>query len=63
MFGSPNKRNQHSDSESISPVKIKIKDKYAIHSFLDTFNYLTEDDLEILATYEEEQARRLQTGF
>ena len=41
-----------------SPEKFKIKDKVAIPSFLQGFEYLTEDDLEILATYEEEQARR-----
>jgi len=51
------------DNELASPAKIKIKDKFAIPSFLDSFNYLTEDDLEILATFEEEQSRRLQTGF
>lgn len=41
-----------------SPEKMKIKNQYAIPSFLDGFDYLTEDDLDILATYEEEQARR-----
>ena len=46
-----------------SPEKFKIKDKVAIPSFLQGFEYLTEDDLEILATYEEEQARRQQTQF
>lgn len=44
-----------------SPEKFKIKDKMAIVSFLQGFEYLTEDDLEILAGYEEEQARRQQT--
>ena len=29
-----------------------------IPSFLDGFEYLTEEDLEILATFEEEQHRR-----
>jgi hypothetical protein len=29
-----------------------------IPSFLDGFEYLTEEDLEVLATFEEEQARR-----
>ena len=46
-----------------SPEKFKVKDKVAIPSFLQGFEYLTEDDLEILATYEEEQARRQQTQF
>lgn len=46
-----------------SPEKFKIKDKVAIPSFLQGFEYLTEDDLEILAAYEEEQARRAQTQF
>lgn len=46
-----------------SPEKFKIKDKTAIPSFLQGFEYLTEDDLEILASYEEEQARRTQTQF
>lgn len=41
-----------------SPEKFKVKDKVAIPSFLQGFEYLTEDDLEILAVYEEEQARR-----
>lgn len=41
-----------------SPEKFKVKDKMAIASFLQGFEYLTEDDLEILASYEEEQARR-----
>jgi len=44
-----------------SPTKLKAKDKNAIPSFLDGFNYLTEDDMEILATYEEEIGRRQQT--
>jgi hypothetical protein len=42
---------------------MKIKNQYAIPSFLDGFDYLTEDDLDILANYEEEQSRRLQTRF
>jgi hypothetical protein len=46
-----------------SPGKIKIKNQFAIPSFLDGFDYLTEDDLDILATYEEEQSRRQQTRF
>ena len=37
-----------------SPEKFKIKDNVAIPSFLQGFEYLTEDDLEILAVYEEE---------
>jgi len=37
-----------------SPSKIKVKDKYAIPSFLDGFQHLTEEDLDMLATFEEE---------
>lgn len=37
-----------------SPEKLIIKNQYVIPSFLDGFDYLNEDDLEILATYEEE---------
>ena len=40
--------------EAASPEKMKIKNQFAIPSFLDGFEYLTEDDLDILATYEEE---------
>jgi len=40
--------------ELASPEKIKLKNQYAIPSFLDGFDYLTEDDLDILANYEEE---------
>jgi hypothetical protein len=36
-----------------------VKDKAAIPSFLDGFNYLTEDDLEMLAQYEEECQQRM----
>jgi len=46
---SPSKKHELS-----SPEKVKIKNQYAIPSFLDGFDYLTEDDLDILATYEEE---------
>lgn len=38
----------------ISPEKMKVKGQYAIPSFLDGFDYLTEEDLDVLATYEEE---------
>jgi len=34
-----------------------IKDKIVIPSFLEGFQYLTEDDLELLAEWEEEQTR------
>ena len=44
-----------------SPEKFRIHNKMAISSFLQGFDYLTEDDLEILANYEEEQYRRTQT--
>lgn len=40
--------------DSSSPTKFKVKDKIAIPSFLEGFNMLTEDDLEVLATFEEE---------
>jgi len=50
----------HSD---ISPAKVRIKDKYGIVSFLDGFDYLTEEDLDLLACFEEEQNRRTQTHF
>jgi hypothetical protein len=33
---------------------MKIKGQYVIPSFLDGFDYLTEEDLDLLATYEEE---------
>jgi len=38
----------------ISASKIKVKDKTAIPSFLDKFSFLSEEDLEMLATWEEE---------
>ena len=42
-----------------SPEKQRIKgDKLGISSFLEGFDFLSEDDLELLATFEEEQARR-----
>jgi hypothetical protein len=50
-------------AEGLSPDKLKIKNQFAIPSFLEGFDYLTEDDLDILATYEEEQSRRAQTRF
>ena len=46
--------------EPSSPDKEKfkiVKDKIVIPSFLEGFTYLTEDDLEIMAEFEEEQAR------
>jgi hypothetical protein len=48
------KKSPTKKSECGSPEKIKIKNQYAIPSFLEGFDYLTEDDLDILATYEEE---------
>jgi hypothetical protein len=45
-------------SSSHGTEKFKIKDKYVIQSFLDGFDHMTEDDLEVLASYEEEQSRR-----
>lgn len=53
-FGSPLKRKE---GEISSPEKFKIKDKYVIPSFLDGFDYLNEEDLEVLATFEEEVSR------
>lgn len=45
--------------ELSSPDKGKNnKDKQVIPSFLDGFTCLTEDDLEILADFEEEQRRK-----
>jgi len=43
-----------------SPIKIKETDKKSksIPSFLDGFANLSEDDLEILAEFEEEQRRK-----
>ena len=38
-------------------------DKFGVQSFLDGFDFLSEDDLDILATFEEEQARRAQSHF
>lgn len=46
--------NQHND-------KLKLKDKLVVQSFLDGFDHMTDDDLEVLASYEEEQSRRRQT--
>ena len=54
--GSPLKSKQ--TFEITSPEKTeKGKQKLTIPSFLDGFTCLTEDDLEILADYEEEQRR------
>ena len=58
--GSPQKSKKNIESiisGHDSPDKFKIKDKMAITSFLQGFEYLTEDDLEILASYEEENYR------
>jgi len=64
---SPKKRREMDSGmhqiEVSSPEKRRIKDKIAIPSFLDGFDYLTEDDLDLLATFEEEQCRRQQTRF
>ena len=38
--------------------KLGQKDKIQIPSFLDGFSHLTEDDMAILAEYEEEQQRK-----
>lgn len=54
---------QESVRHDMSPFKIKVKDKVAVPSFLQGYNTLTEDDLEMLASYEEEQGRRAQTNF
>ena len=35
-----------------------LRDKITIPSFLEGFNHLTEDDMAILADYEEEQCRK-----
>ena len=43
--------NNHSQA---SPEKLIIKGQYAIPSFLDGFDYLNDDDLDLLAQYEEE---------
>ena len=43
-----------SSIDTKSPEKFKVKDKMCIPSFLQGFEYLTEDDIEILSTYEEE---------
>lgn len=38
----------------ISGSKVKIKDKLMVPSFLDKFDLLSEEDLDILASFEEE---------
>lgn len=48
----------NSSIDTKSPEKFKVKDKMCIPSFLQGFDYLTEDDIEILSIYEEEQYRR-----
>ena len=45
---------RESEIQTKSPEKFKIHNKTAIASFLQGFDYLTDDDLEILADYEEE---------
>ena len=52
---SPLKEAQTLDDEKItSPAKFKVHNKLANTSFLQGFDYLTEEDLDILASYEEE---------
>lgn len=51
------------DAGDISGTKVKIRDKMMLPSFLDKFDYLSEEDLDILASYEEESYRRTQTHF
>jgi hypothetical protein len=51
------------DAGDISGTKVKIRDKMMIPSFLDKFDYLSEEDMDILAQYEEECYRRTQTHF
>lgn len=54
---SPKKLKKESN-EIMSPDKFKIvKDKIIIPSFLEGFTALTEDDMDILAEFEEEQKR------
>jgi|TARA_B110000285_G_C15136509_1_gene627308 hypothetical protein len=70
-FGSPIKSKPYNmtsqlklrDAGDISGTKVKIRDKMMIPSFLDKFDYLSEEDLDILASYEEECYRRSQTHF
>lgn len=45
---------QNTFNTQASPEKLIIKNQYVIPSFLDGFDYLNEDDLDILAQYEEE---------
>lgn len=58
--GSVSKRGSSNDSfqPEFSPSKLKINNKIAIPSFLENISYLSEDDLEVLATYEEEISRK-----
>ena len=70
-FGSPIKPKPYNmtsqlklrDAGDISGTKVKIRDKMMIPSFLDKFDYLSEEDLDILASFEEESYRRSQTHF
>ena len=70
-FGSPIKAKPYNmtsqlklrDAGDISGTKVKIRDKMMLPSFLDKFDYLSEEDLDILASYEEESYRRTQTHF
>lgn len=51
---SMNSQNTFTNHTQASPEKLIIKNQYAIPSFLDGFDYLNEDDLDLLAQYEEE---------
>jgi len=65
-FGSPIKPKSYNmtsqlklrDAGDISGTKVKIRDKMMLPSFLDKFDYLSEEDLDILASFEEESYRR-----
>jgi hypothetical protein len=55
---SPKKMKKESNNEPNSADKYRIvKDKIIIPSFLDGFTGLTEDDMDLLAEFEEEQKR------
>lgn len=53
---SPKKPKKENEQAMIEKFK-NAKDKIVIPSFLDGFNALTEDDLDIMAEFEEEQRR------
>jgi hypothetical protein len=55
LFSPVKLKAESNNCEMSSPTKVKIKDnKYGIASFLEGFDYLTEDDLDLLANFEEE---------